>query len=237
MTEDSFDLIIADPPYRLKSWEGFGRKNNWSYRVKPPKYSEWMPECLRVLKPHGSMFVFENPVNEYATMTAIKRAGFIRQPNLVWFVTFRASHPRRGWYNNHFEPIIWGTKTKDWYFDRAPLMGEGSDLGGDVFAYPAQSINALVPGQKPLGLLERLIECHTKFGWKVLDPFAGSCSTLVSARKLGRYCTGIEINEEVAEKVAKYRKFTYLESLKVQTKRQELDSFDETNHITGEQKA
>jgi DNA modification methylase len=205
MVSESFRLIIADPPYRLKSWEGFGRKSNWTYDTPPPQYDEWIPECLRLLKPDGSLFVFENPVNEYDLMGAVERAGFIRQPNLVWFVTFRASHPRKGWYNSHYEPVIWGTKTTKWYFDSKPLAGKGSDLGGDVYAHPAQSINAIVPGQKPKGLIQRLVECHTQPGDNILDPFAGSCITLRVAKNLGRRATGIEMNPEVARKAIDYR--------------------------------
>ena len=54
----------------------------------------------------------------------------------------------------------------------------------------------LHPTQKPIKLLKALIELTTQKGQIVLDPFAGSGSTLVAARELEREYVGFEINEE-----------------------------------------
>ena len=206
MNEKSFHLVIADPPYRIRSWNGFGASGDKNYDGDPPpEYSEWLPDCFRVLKDNGSIFVFENPINIKALWDAMEAAGFIVSWTLVWWVTFRKSHPARGFYNAHFEPILCGVKTREWMFDRAPLKGRGSETGGDVFAAAAQVSNAIVPGQKPYDLIERLIKVHTKVGDSVLDPFAGSCVTLRAAKDLSRFCTGIEVNEALARQAIKYR--------------------------------
>lgn len=62
--------------------------------------------------------------------------------------------------------------------------------------------HAIHPTQKPLGILAPLIEYSTAPGALILDPFAGSCSTLVAAREHGRRAIGIEAHEPYAERAA-----------------------------------
>ena len=209
LSDESYQLIFTDPPYRIRNWQGFGRNGNRTYGTKPPEYDEWLPECYRLLKSDGSIFVCENPINLKDLWLALERAGFHVQPPLIWVVTFRASHPRRGWYNSHYEFVAWGTKSDKWYMDNEPLAGQGSATGGDVYVYfhPSLNYNVIVPGQKPIGFAERQIKVHTKVGDQVLDPFAGSSTTLEAARRWGRFATGIEINEEVARKGFSQRSF------------------------------
>ena len=54
----------------------------------------------------------------------------------------------------------------------------------------------LLIAQKPLSLLNRIVRCASRPGEWVLDPFAGSGSTAVTAKKLGRHYIGIEQNEQ-----------------------------------------
>ena len=66
---------------------------------------------------------------------------------------------------------------------------------GDVIAWK-YSGNRLHPTQKPLPVLLPLVEAFSAPGGLVLDPFAGSGSTLMAAKKLGRDWLGIELNAE-----------------------------------------
>ncbi|MEH0417877.1 site-specific DNA-methyltransferase [Streptomyces sp. B21-083] len=83
----------------------------------------------------------------------------------------------------------------DWVDDGTRLM---------TSVIPAQSMRgrALHPTEKPLPLLDPLIRYACPPGGLVLDPFAGSGSTLDAARQSGRRAIGIEANEEYAERAA-----------------------------------
>jgi adenine-specific DNA-methyltransferase len=66
---------------------------------------------------------------------------------------------------------------------------------GDVIPWTGYTGNKLHPTQKPVPVLLPLIEAFSRRGGLVLDPFAGSGSTLVAARKLGRDYLGIELDD------------------------------------------
>ena len=59
-----------------------------------------------------------------------------------------------------------------------------------------QNTETLHPTQKPLLLLERLIETYTRPGWLILDPFMGSGTTIVAARNLGRRFIGCDLSSD-----------------------------------------
>jgi len=208
----SYNLIIADPPYRIKSAKNFGVHANRNYGndMEPPEYKDWIPYALELLKPNGSMFIFEHPNNylnltDYLRSSSPFRDNIIVKPALIWFVSFRKSHPYKGEYNSHYEPICWVVRSEQpHYFDNKPLRGLGSHFGGDVMM-AAAVMKTPVPGTKPMKIIKRLIEVHTKPGERVLDIFGGSLTVLKACQELGRDCVTIEINEETAKKAIKYR--------------------------------
>jgi len=96
-----------------------------------------------------------------------------------------------------------------WKFDHEEIYVIGSgfvgprDSGSVLQFAPEQSMGRLHPHQKPERLMRALVSrCPTTDGF-VLDPFAGSCSTLRAAMELGRRAVGIEIDERYCEIAAK----------------------------------
>jgi site-specific DNA-methyltransferase (adenine-specific) len=77
---------------------------------------------------------------------------------------------------------------------------DGTRLQTSVIYSPSMHKKAINETEKPRGILEPLIEYGCKPGGLVFDPFAGSCSTLVAARALGRPAVGIEKREAQCEK-------------------------------------
>jgi DNA modification methylase len=80
-------------------------------------------------------------------------------------------------------------------------MAELSAEGRDVFSYRTET-NTLHSCQKPFGLMSELVQRLTKKGQTILDPFAGSGTTLLAAAEHGRKAIGIEQDEKHCETMA-----------------------------------
>ena len=87
---------------------------------------------------------------------------------------------------------------------RRPFNIEHRHLSEDIWhfksvpGYPGKH-----PTQKPLPLIDHMTSTSTRPGWTILDPFAGSGSTLISARNMGRKAIGIEMDEAYCELIVK----------------------------------
>ncbi|HEL2173338.1 TPA: site-specific DNA-methyltransferase [Streptococcus suis] len=122
----------------------------------------------------------------------------------------RLSEWRVGNLRPVFEPILWFTKPYKQggtIADNMLIHGVGaynlekwqmfSEKGDNYIEIPNLSTDrGLHPTQKPLALMKALIELTTQDGQLILDPFAGSGTTLVAAKELNRHYLGFEINEE-----------------------------------------
>ena len=219
---DAFaDLIIIDPPYNLtKDFNGskFAARTNEQYM---DFLRQWLPQVVGKLKPDGSLYMcgdwkctaaLQQVLAEQ--MHIINRITWQREKGRgalknwkngmedIWFATVSNNYTfnvdavklRR----RVIAPYRVGGKPKDW-----EETGEGnfrntcpSNFWDDISVpYWSMPENTAHPAQKPEKLLAKLILASSNEGDVVLDPFLGSGSTSVTAKKLRRRYIGIEQND------------------------------------------
>ncbi len=161
-------------------------------------------ELHRVLKPSGSIYVHcDQTANHYLKIILDAVFGpenFLN--NIVWLYGLGGSS-KRYWPKKH-DDILWYSKQPDkQYFEASRIPATSQKMKGktkkalDWWDIPA--INNMAkerlgyPTQKPVALLERIIESSSKPGDVVLDPFCGCGTTIEAAEKLGRHWIGIDI--------------------------------------------
>jgi len=218
-----FDLIVADPPYNLtKSFNGrtFRRTDLDQYEAW---LGSWLPEMRRLLKPTGSIYVCGDWRSSAAIHRVLLRSFKVR--NRVSWEREKGRGARTNWKNNT-EDIWFATVSDDYVFnvddvklkrrviapytDRGgrPKDWEKTDQGNFRITHPSNIWTDLTvpfwsmpentdhPTQKPEKLLAKVILASSNVGDVVFDPFLGSGTTSVVAKKLRRHYVGIEIDAE-----------------------------------------
>ena len=216
------DLLIIDPPYNLdKNFHGlkFAKSDDESYLA----YLEsWLPSLLRILKPNGSIYLCGDWKSTFCLYQVMKKHTTVR--NRITWQREKGRGAKTNWKNST-EDIWFGTLSDDYYFDVdavkqkrkviAPYKENGqpkdwqetaegnfrlthpSNFWDDIsIPYWSMPENTDHPTQKPEKLIAKLILASCPQNGVVFDPFLGSGTTSVVAKKLGRHYVGVEVNEE-----------------------------------------
>lgn len=223
---DNFaDLIIIDPPYNLtKNFNGniFNSRSEESY---DEYLAQWFPEVCKKLKSNGSLYICGDWKCTASLQRAVEKELVVM--NRITWQREKGRGAKSNWKNG-MEDIWYAVKNPDdYYFDVeavkqkrrviAPYKVDGKpkdwkeeEDGNFRLTYPSNfwddiSIpfwsmpeNTDHPTQKPEKLYAKLILASSKPGDIVFDPFLGSGTSSVTAKKLGRQFCGIELNEEYA---------------------------------------
>lgn len=181
--------------------------------VEYSKFTEaWISEASRVLVDNGAIYVCASHHNLGEVMTSLKKSQFLVKNILVWEKPNAMPNMTRRTFTHSTEFVIWAVKGKNWIFNYEALkkLNPESQRDGspkmmrDVWRLPVvqggerlrgEDGKALHPTQKPETLVQRCIEASTNPGHLVLDPFAGSGTTAVVAKRLGRNSVGFETND------------------------------------------
>jgi adenine-specific DNA-methyltransferase len=173
------DFILTDPPYitRYKSRDGRTVPNDDNAAWLKPAFAE----MYRVLAPDSFAVSFYGWPQADRFMRAYRDAGF----RVVGHLAF----PKR--YTST-------TKFLRYQHECAHLLAKGNpkpptETIGDVIDW-TYSGNKLHPTQKPISALLPLVETFSPVLGTVLDPFAGSGSSLLAAKMLGRDYIGMELD-------------------------------------------
>lgn len=218
----SVDLLIADPPYNLtKSFNGtvFARRQVEQYA----EYTRaWLAALEPLLKVTASVYV----CCDWQSSLIIGRvlADFFQVRNRITWQREKGRGARANWKNG-LEDIWFATRGDDYTFNlqavkqrkkvRAPYRVQGrpkdwvesadgnyrdtcpSNFWDDItIPFWSMAENTAHPTQKPEKLLAKLILASSNPGDLVLDPFLGSGTTSVVAKKLGRRYIGIEMQAQ-----------------------------------------
>ena len=206
--QQKVDLIIADPPYVISKESQFhtmkDRKNartgtNFGAWDTEFDNKPWIRRAFKVLNEGGSLVVF----NDFKKITTIieyaSKVGFEYKDVLVWKKTNPMPRNRDRRYVPSLEMMIWFVKPdKKWTFNRKKETYESG-----VFEYASESgggFKRIHPTQKPVKLIEALIEIHSDEGDLVLDPFMGSSTTAIASINVNRRFIGFELDEEYFNK-------------------------------------
>lgn len=176
---ESADFVLTDPPYLVSYRERTGRS------IPGDGSDTWLRptfmELYRVLKPDSFAVSFYGWPHADRFQTAYKSAGFRICGQFVFPKPYVSSVKYLKCQHESAFLLVKGRPP----FPKKPIS--------DVVPWPVNTGNKLHPTQKPLGILKPLIEAFTNPGELVLDPFAGSGSTLLAAQQLGRKFLGIEL--------------------------------------------
>jgi len=180
MPARSVDFILTDPPYvsRYKDREGRTIPNPGNFAWLKPAFTE----MFRILRRDSFCVCFYGWAHIDKFATAFREAGFRPVGHLAF--------PKR--YTS-------GTRFLRYQHEAAYLLAKGNPKQpahpiGDVLDWTDYTGNRLHPSQKPTSMLLPLIDTFSPRDGLVLDPFAGSGSTLVAAKMLGRSWLGIELD-------------------------------------------
>ena len=205
---ESIDLVITDPPYKLNKTTGSmtssSKSNRWQGNLRAGdktanitnviQFSEWLPEIYRVLKENSHCYIWVNDKNLVDLCNDAEKVGFRLHNILVW--KKNNCTPNR-WYMKNCEFIVFLHKGKSF-----PIKNLG-----DAQLFECDNINGkdkLHPTQKPITYLERLILNSSNELDTVLDPLMGSGSTGVACVNTNRKFIGIELDNTYFE-IAKER--------------------------------
>ena len=204
------DCIVADPPYGETSLPWDSWPAGWLYAAADVTSSLWCFGSLRMFLAHAGEFsgwkLSQDVIWEKHNGSGFANDRFKRVHESI-------AHWYRGdWASVYRDPPVTNDATKHQFRRKArpPHMGEtgsavfGSEDGGprlmrSVIAVRSMHGRALHPTEKPVGILDPLISYACPPGGLVLDPFAGSGSTLDAARASGRRAVGVEADERYCE--------------------------------------
>lgn len=192
--DNSIDLIVTDPPYKTTSRGSSGgtggilkeeiNKRGKVFKHNDIEFNEWLPELYRVLKDTGHAYIMSNNKNLKDMLIEIENVGFNIYKTLIWA---KNSPITNMYYMDSHEYIIFCRKGKA---KRINNCGTKSVLNVD------NPRNKVHPTEKPVELMEILINNSSQEGELVLDPFMGSGTTAIACINNNRNYIGFELDKQ-----------------------------------------
>ncbi len=222
LPENSVDLLVTDPPYNLTkkfNLKTFKASDIDEYQIWLEK---WLRRLPRILKPNASIYVCGDWRSSPCLFYSLGK--FFEVRNRITWEREKGRGAKTNWKNAH-EDIWFCTMSDDYTFNLdavkvkkkviapykdkngKPKDWEETDEGRFRLSHPSNLWTDLTvpfwsmpentehPTQKPEKLIAKLILASSNKGDVVFDPFLGSGTTSVVAKKLGRKFFGVELDE------------------------------------------
>lgn len=217
LLDESVDAIVTDPPYNsggrtfsertgkspVQKYQQGGVKvvrpdfdgDNKDQRGYLAWCTLWLAQCWRIARVGAPICVFTDWRQLPITTDALQAGGWIWRGIAPWDKT-RSARPQKGRFTAQAEFVVWGSK--------GPMpLDRGVGVLPGVFTHGVRQGDKFHLTGKPTPLMEEVVRI-TEPGGTILDPFAGSGTTLVAALRQGYNAVGIEQKAAYAE-IARWR--------------------------------
>ena len=228
---DSFiDLAVIDPPYNLNKKYGNSKFKKTKSDSYEEWLETWLSKLKRCMKPNASLYVCCDWQSSHSVSSVLENHFIIR--NRITWEREKGRGASKNW-KNCSEDVWFCTMTDNYFFDvdavklkrkviapyrtdsGAPKDWHETERGNYRLTHPSNLWNDISipfwsmpentdhPTQKPEKLVAKLVLASSRPGDFVFDPFLGSGTTCVVAKKLGRLFCGIEQEAEYCQLSAK----------------------------------
>lgn len=213
--DESIDMIFADPPYFLSNggitcyagrmvsvnkgkWDvSNGIEDNHIFNLR------WLQQCQRILKPNGTIWVSGTSHIIYSIGHAMQTLHYKILNDIAWFKVNPPPNLSCRYFTHSTETVLWAAKNKrSKHYFNYPLMKKLNNNKQmlSLWHIKAPGLDEKKygkhPTQKPMKLLERIIQASTRKGATLLDPFNGSGTTGLQAYLQGRNYIGIDSEKQ-----------------------------------------
>jgi site-specific DNA-methyltransferase (adenine-specific) len=208
LSNESIDLVVTDPPYKVTSrgcsgtmggyWKNEKAKSGLVFDFNDIKCEDYIPELYRVLKDKTICYIMCNNKNLQEMINVVTKSGFKFVKSLIWD---KGNKICGRYYMGCYEYILMFRKGGD-----KPINNCGTP---DILSVPIKKLKDsngknLHDTEKPVELMQILIENSSKENEVVLDPFMGIGATGLASMNTNRNFIGIELDEKYF-KIAKER--------------------------------
>ena len=229
LDDETSDLVVTSPPYwDIKNYRAAGQMGlGQSYDEYWQELTKVLEECKRVLRPGRTLaMVIGTRISDgelkHIPADLIQRmpeVGFTLRKEIIWVkpkgtqglwqrgtTQFLKDKPYPGRLNLNIqhEFILIFSREGAAEMDTSHRLSEDfiKEVSWSVWPLPVSDVKGH-PAPFPEAIPARLIELYTRPGEVVLDPFLGSGTTAVAARRAGRRCIGYDVSEQYCEAAAK----------------------------------
>ena len=227
MPEAVADILVVDPPYNLRVKYGDLHTRQMSDAEYTEYIMSWMPSVIRLLKPDGCIYVCCDWRSSNPIYQALNQCGISIRNRITW-QREKGRGSKDNWKNGMEDIWYGVKNPKKFYFDvdavkqkkrviapyknadGEPKDWQETDEGKFRLTHPSNFWDDLSipywsmpentdhPTQKPEKLIAKILLSSCPEGGLVIDPFAGSGTTQVVAKKLNRHYIGVELNRTYA---------------------------------------